>query len=301
MAVPPPFDKLTSLPGKAVNKLTAALNKLVSYLKKLIHRLLEKAGLLPNNIKCTDPRVLELKQLLVKIKATIDRVRNVLLIMTTVVTVLQIAITIASASLGATLLIPLPLPPGLAQFVNVLNTLIPNIISAVKQLSITLPIITAAVAGISIALGTVINLLGSICINETFSVDSNTLAGMTTDIDNKLKDETFSVDSNTLAGMTTDIDNKLKDIIQQYPSKFYRTINVSEQDIEQRAQLIEELVSRNHDVLSNILEAPSNVIIGNVAPKSDSGKLGDYFIDNVNQLIYGPKQTDFDWGMGLNY
>ena len=278
MAVPPPFDKLTSLPGKAVNKLTAALNKLVSYLKKLIHRLLEKAGLLPNNIKCTDPRVLELKQLLVKIKATIDRVRNVLLIMTTVVTVLQIAITIASASLGATLLIPLPLPPGLAQFVNVLNTLIPNIISAVKQLSITLPIITAAVAGISIALGTVINLLGSICINETFSVDSN-----------------------TLAGMTTDIDNKLKDIIQQYPSKFYRTINVSEQDIEQRAQLIEELVSRNHDVLSNILEAPSNVIIGNVAPKSDSGKLGDYFIDNVNQLIYGPKQTDFDWGMGLNY
>ena len=278
MAVPPPFDKLTSLPGKAVNKLTAALNKLVSYLKKLIHRLLEKAGLLPNNIKCTDPRVLELKQLLVKIKATIDRVRNVLLIMTTVVTVLQIAITIASASLGATLLIPLPLPPGLAQFVNVLNTLIPNIISVVKQLSITLPIITAVVAGISIALGTVINLLGSICVNETFSVDSN-----------------------TLAGMTTDIDNKLKDIIQQYPSKFYRTINVSEQDIEQRAQLIEELVSRNHDVLSNILEAPSNVIIGNVAPKSDSGKLGDYFIDNVNQLIYGPKQTDFDWGMGLNY
>ena len=278
MAVPPPFDKLTSLPGKAVNKLTAALNKLVSYLKKLIHRLLEKAGLLPNNIKCTAPRVLELKQLLVKIKATIDRVRNVLLIMTTVVTVLQIAITIASASLGATLLIPVPLSPGLAQFVNVLNTLIPNIISAVKQLSITLPIITAVVAGISIALGTVINLLGSICINETFSVDSN-----------------------TLAGMTTDIDNKLKDIIQQYPSKFYRTINVSEQDIEQRAQLIEELVSRNHDVLSNILEAPSNVIIGNVAPKSDSGKLGDYFIDNVNQLIYGPKQTDFDWGMGLNY
>ena len=278
MAVPPPFDKLTSLPGKAVNKLTAALNKLVSYLKKLIHRLLEKSGLLPNNIKCTDPRVIELKQLLVKIKATIDRIRNVLLIMTTIVTVLQIAITIASASLGATLLIPVPLSPGLAQFVNVLNTLIPNIISAVKQLSITLPIITAAVAGISIALGTVINLLGSICINETFSVDSN-----------------------TLAGMTTDIDNKLKDIIQQYPSKFYRTINVSEQDIEQRAQLIEELVSRNHDVLSNILEAPSNVIIGNVAPKSDSGKLGDYFIDNVNQLIYGPKQTDFDWGMGLNY
>ena len=278
MAVPPPFDKLTSLPGKAVNKLTAALNKLASYLKKLIHRLLEKSGLLPNNIKCTDPRVIELKQLLVKIKATIDRIRNVLLIMTTIVTVLQIAITIASASLGATLLIPVPLSPGLAQFVNVLNTLIPNIISAVKQLSITLPIITAVVAGISIALGTVINLLGSICINETFSVDSN-----------------------TLAGMTTDIDNKLKDIIQQYPSKFYRTINVSEQDIEQRAQLIEELVSRNHDVLSNILEAPSNVIIGNVAPKSDSGKLGDYFIDNVNQLIYGPKQTDFDWGMGLNY
>ena len=278
MAVPPPFDKLTSLPGKAVNKLTAALNKLVSYLKKLIHRLLEKSGLLPNNIKCTDPRVIELKQLLVKIKATIDRIRNVLLIMTTIVTVLQIAITIASASLGATLLIPVPLSPGLAQFVSVLNTLITNIISVVKQLSITLPIITAAVAGISIALGTVINLLGSICINETFSVDSN-----------------------TLAGMTTDIDNKLKDIIQQYPSKFYRTINVSEQDIEQRAQLIEELVSRNHDVLSNILEAPSNVIIGNVAPKSDSGKLGDYFIDNVNQLIYGPKQTDFDWGMGLNY
>jgi len=278
MAVPPPFDRLTVLPGKAVNKVTAALNKLINYLKKLINRLREKAGLISSNTKCNDPKIAELKQLLEKIKSVIDRVRNVLVVATTIVTVLQVSITIASTSLNASLLIPIPTPPSAAQVVNVLNTLITNIISVVKQLSITLPIITAAVAGISFALGPVINLIGSICTNETFSADSN-----------------------TIEGIADDLDTKLKDIIQQYPSKFYQTVNVSDQDITQRAQLIDELISRNQDVLTNLLEAPSKVILGSTTPNPTAGKIGDYFIDEVNQLIYGPKQNDLIWGMGVNY
>lgn len=278
MAVPPPYDRLTVLPGKAVNKLTSALNKLINYLKKLVNRLREKASLISSNTKCNDPRITELKQLLEKIKSVIDRVRNVLLVATTIITVLRISITIASTSLNASLLIPVPTPPAAAQVVNVLNTLITNIISVVKQLSITLPIITLAVAGISFALGPVINLIGSVCTNETFSVDSD-----------------------TIESIVDDLEIKLKDIIQQYPSKFYQTVNVSEQDIDQRNRLIEELISRNQDVLTNLLEAPSKVILGSTTPNPSAGKIGDYFIDEVNQLIYGPKQNDLIWGTGVNY
>jgi len=278
MAVPPPYDRLTVLPGKAVNKLSSALNKLINYLKKLINNLREKAGLIPSNTKCNDPKITEIKQLLEKIKTVIDKVRNTLLVASTIVSVLQVSITVASSSLNAALLIPVPSPPAAAQVVNVLNTLISNIISAVKQLSITLPIITAAVVGISFALGPIINLVGSICTNETFTVEPE-----------------------TVDGVASDLDSKLKNIIQQYPSKFYQTINVSEQDIDQRNRLIEELISRNQDILTNLLEAPSKVILGSNIPKSDLGKIGDYFIDQSNQLIYGPKQSDLMWGTGINY
>jgi hypothetical protein len=36
-------------------------------------------------------------------------------------------------------------------------------------------------------------------------------------------------------------------------------------------------------------------------PDDSIGKSGDYFIDNINNIIYGPKTSDFEWPEGVNY
>jgi hypothetical protein len=274
MAVPPPFDRLSSLPTKAVNKLSAALNKLIAYLKRQLNKLLEKANALPGKIKCDDPRVTELKQLLQKIKSIIDRIRNILLILTTVVGIITVAATIGTTILNIQLALPLPSPPAVIQTVNVQNTLITNVISALKQIGITLAIVTGALTLVSLAVGPVINLLSKICSNEEFVVDSIT-------------------EQSLLADVRAQID--------EYPSKFYRTVNVSEQDIDNREDLITELLNQQRNILTDLLEAPSNVIISNDLPQSEQGKQGDYFIDTLRQIIYGPKLTDSEWGTGVNY
>jgi hypothetical protein len=274
MAVPPPFDRLSSLPGKAVNKLSAALNKLIAYLKRQLNKLLEKANLIPGKIKCDDPRITELKQLLAKIKSIIDRIRNVLLILTTVVSIITVAATIATTVLNIQLALPVPAPPSGIQLVNVQNTLITNVISALKQISITLGIVTGALTLVSLSIGPVINLISSICTNETFQVDSVT-------------------EQSLLADVRAQLD--------EYPSRFYRTVNVSQEDLDNRDELISNLLDQQRNVLTDLLEAPSNVIVSEQIPVPTQGKQGDYFIDTLRQLIYGPKISDSEWGMGVNY
>jgi hypothetical protein len=274
MAVPPPFDRLSSLPGKAVNKLSAALNKLIAYLKRQLNKLLEKASLIPGKIKCDDPRIVELKQLLAKIKTIVDRIRNVLLILTTIVSVITVAATIATTILNVQLALPVPTPPAGIQLVNVQNTLITNVISALKQISITLGIVTGVLTLVSVSIGPVINLLSGICTSETFVVDSTT-------------------EQSLLADVRAQLD--------EYPSKFYRTVNVSQEDLDNRDELISNLIEQQRVVLTDLLEAPSNVIVSNQNPNSQQGKQGDYFIDTLRQIIYGPKITDSEWGMGVNY
>lgn len=279
MAVAPPYDQLTKLPALATDKLNVALAKLIDFLKKIADKIKEKVGALSGNIKCSDPRIIEIKQLLEKFKQTVDRIRNVLVIITTVVVILNVAINIASASLQGSLVIPLPATPILAQAVSVLNVLIANIIAAVKQLSVFLPIVTGAIAGVSAGLGSAINKLGSICTKDTFDVNTVVAENMLKDIDSKIK--------SNLDFTST--------------SKFYQTLNVSQEDIDNRSELIEELLERNKSIITNLLEAPSKVILGDSMPTSEQGKLGDYFIIETTRTIYGPKLSDSEWGTAINY
>jgi hypothetical protein len=279
MAVAPPYDQLTKLPALATDKLNVALAKLINFLKKIADKIKEKVGALSGNIKCSDPRIIEIKQLLEKFKQTVDRIRNVLVIITTVVVILNVAINIASASLQGSLVIPLPATPILAQAVSVLNVLIANIIAAVKQLSVFLPIVTGAIAGVSAGLGSAINKLGSICTKDTFDVNTVVAENMLKDIDSKIK--------SNLDFTST--------------SKFYQTLNVSQEDIDNRSELIEELLERNKSIITNLLEAPSKVILGDSMPTSEQGKLGDYFIIETTRTIYGPKLSDSEWGTAINY
>ena len=79
-----------------------------------------------------------------------------------------------------------------------------------------------------------------------------------------------------------------------YQEHFYQDLNVSDEDISNRLQLIEELVEQQRDLLLSIKEAPSQVINQAGVPNNSIGDIGDYYIDSTTNSIYGPK-TDSGW------
>jgi len=87
------------------------------------------------------------------------------------------------------------------------------------------------------------------------------------------------------------------DLIQ---SEFYRDVNVSESDLQDRTQKIEQLLEQQRSLLENLIEAPSTVYKQNGNPSVDLGKPGDYYINTQTKLIYGPKINDTNWGDPVN-
>ena len=275
MAVAFPFDQLTSKPGAAINKLQTALNKVIAKLNQKVAEIISKAGALSKNILCNDPRVNELKQILQQIQRYITQIQNILRILNIVVPILAVAAQIAAVLINGQLANPVPSPPVVGQTLAVQNELVANIAKALTQASVIITITNGAVTVASTLLGPVINKLSSICNTETFEVNQNTQDAL--DIDTEFV-------------TTTD-------------SEFYRTVNVSQQDINLREDLITQLQEQQRSLLTDLLEAPSKVIIGTGVqpPDLDRGKAGDYFINQTTKTIYGPKISDTEWPQGINY
>ena len=275
MAVAFPFDQLTSKPAAAINKLQTALNKVIAKLNQKVSEAIGKAGSLAKNILCDDPRVKDLKQILKQIQQYITQIQNILRILNIVIPILAVAAQIASVLINGQLANPVPSPPVVGQTVAVQNELVANIAKALTQASVIVTAVNAAVTVAATLIGPVINKLSSICNTETFEVNQTTQN---------------SLDNNTEFVITSD-------------SEFYRTINVSQEDIDLREDLIVQLQEQQRSLLTDLLEAPSRVIIGSGTqpPDADRGKTGDYFINQTTRTIYGPKVSDTEWPTGINY
>lgn len=288
MAVAFPFDQLTNKPGAAINKLQTALNKVVAKLNQKVAQAVNKSSVLPkNNISCNDPRITEIKQLLQQIQRYVAQIQNILRILNIVIPILTVAAQIAAVLINGQLANPIPSPPIVGQTLAVQNELVANIAKALTQASIILAVINGAVALASGLLATVINTLSSICNAETFEVNQDT------------KNAIDSINTENTKNTNIDFDINNLDNIN---SEFYQLINVSQQDIDLRQELIIQLQQDQRSLL-DLLEAPSNVIIGinDQQPDSDQGKQGDYFINQNTRIIYGPKISDTEWPRGINY
>lgn len=273
MAVAFPFDQITSKPGAAINKLQTALNKVIAKLNQKVAEAISKTNVLPKTISCNDPRIKEIKKILEQIQRYITQIQNILRILNIIVPILTVAAQIASVLINAQLANPIPSPPAVGQAVAVQNELVANIAKALTQASIILGIANGAVAISSGLLGNVINTLSAICNTETFEVSQDT--------------------QNAIDSINNEVANSTE-------SQFYQLINVSQQDIDLREDLIIQLQQDQRSLL-DLLEAPSQVIIGTGIPDSDRGKAGDYFIDQTARIIYGPKISDTEWPSGINY
>ena len=281
MAIVPPLDEIPKLAGKLTNQLVELglkeADKLVDQSLKVVQDSIQ----IPVKCKCDDPRIKKLKRDLESIQQQIARVQQTIpkvqQVVNTTKTVINVAQGIKTAITAAQLSNPVTAPLFIAQQLQAIqDATIANALTCIDQLATYPP--------------TLINKLPPVVmppIQEALQKLSSACNGDVPVITMPSIDDDDPVNINTYNDL--------------FPSDFYRDINVSEQDLLDRATTIQTLITRQLDVLSNLREAPSTVFQQTGRPTSDIGKLGDYYIDTENLIFYGPKLSDTEWPMGINY
>jgi division protein CdvB (Snf7/Vps24/ESCRT-III family) len=280
MAIVPPLDEIPKLAGKLTNQLVELGLKETDKLIDKSLQVVQDSIQIPVKCKCDDPKIKKLKQDLQTIQQQISRVQQTIPKIQQVVnatkTVVSIAQSVKTAITVAQLSNPVTAPLFIAQQLQAIqDATITNALTCIEQLQeypttlidklppLVMPPIQEALQKIS-----------SVCNGETPDITMLSNSGSVADI------------------------NTYNDL---YPSEFYREINVSEQDLLDRATTIQTLITRQLDVLSNLQEAPSMVFQQQGKPANNVGKLGDYYVDTQNLIFYGPKLSDTEWPPGINY
>jgi len=81
-------------------------------------------------------------------------------------------------------------------------------------------------------------------------------------------------------------------------TEFYTEQNVSDSDLDLRSDTIQTLIEQQKNLITSLLEAPSQVYKQTGVPSNNLGKAGDYYVDLTTNKIYGPK-TDI-WPSAVN-
>ena len=293
MAIPPPLDKITTLPALGVDVIQQQFNLLIDSILDKTKTVITDSIKLPAGTKCDDPRVRKMKSDLIDVKDGIQKIQEnipkIAAAAVAVKTIVTTAVAIKSA-ISVAQLSNLATAPGFIAatatqlqdelIVNAKAALVPLTSIAVQQLSkfeTLVPPLIAAIAKLNsggcddgeLTIPTLVDDMrdGADGINGTNGIDGDGIDGID------------GVDG-------------YNDLL---PSEFYREVNVSESDIDQRSDVIQQLVEQQQNLLASILEAPSQVYRQQGSPPAELGKIGDYYVDTENNIAYGPKQSNTNW------
>jgi hypothetical protein len=280
-ALTPPFDIVPKLPGKGVNLIVKQLDQQTNRLVESVNKTVQDSIKLPRGCSCDDPNVKKIKDDLAKIQQQITKVQQTIpdisKTIKTVQTLVKTASAVKSAITVAQLLNPVTAPLFIAQQLTAIqDATIANAIASLEQFKTIPDSITSKLATIVPPLINAIQRISETCNGDLDGLENLQLPKSVID----------------------DIDGDYNDLID---SDFYNELNVSDDDLQQRSDTIESLVAQQQSLLTSLLEAPSRVYQENGAPKSNLGKLGDYYIDIQNRMMYGPKLDAQSWGTGINY
>jgi prefoldin subunit 5 len=266
----------TQIPSQIVIKLIPIISKQFNIVADTAEKSLRDCINLPNNIQCNDPAVKQIKDQLQSLQNSIQQLSSILNSASNITSAIQMVAGIAATLKVVQLAIPSApgVPSGpIAELIAICGALIANSKSAVNCLNSLIDNIKIQFARINSLIATVINTLSSICHDETFEVSA--------DVNDLIVNQTST------------------NLSDQYPSEFYTDINVSDDDINNRLILINDLVQQQLDVVSNLIEAPTKILTGATTPIFEQGDLNDYYVNYALNQMYGPK-TESGWGQPVN-
>ena len=273
-AIVPPLDRIPKLPAKAVDLTIKQIDTQTDKLLEQVTKTVQDSIKLPVNIKCDDPRIKKIKKQLTDIQKQLTTVQeNIPKIQKTVDTVKQvvdIALGIKTAISIAQLSNPVTAPVFIAQQLTAIqDATIVNAIESLNQFATVPASLTSKLQTLVPPLMSAISKVSAVCNG---------------DVDN------LEIPSSLLPDTNTDTD--YNDLVA---TEFYNKKNVSQSDLDDRSDSIEQLLRQQRDLLTSLIEAPSKVYQNSGAPANDLGKVGDYYIDLDTQTIYGPKASLTQW------
>jgi septation ring formation regulator EzrA len=283
-AIVPPLDFIPKLPGKAVAQVIKQLDTQTDRLLEQVNKTVQDSVKLPVNIKCDDPRIKKVKQQLSDIQTQITKVtEQIPKIQSTIETVKQI-VTIAQGIKTAISIAQLSNPVTAPVFIAAQLTAIQDatIVNALESLNQFATIPASLTSKLSTIVPPLTNAL--LKVSNSCGDDDDTNFELPSD----LIDE--SLDANNGFGEFNDL----------VPTEFYNEDNVSESDLQDRSNSIQELLTQQRNLLTSLQEAPSKVYQQPGIPAGQVGKIGDYYIDIQSSKIYGPKPSLTEWGQPVN-
>jgi hypothetical protein len=287
-AIVPPLDFIPKLPGKAVSEIMKQLDKQTDILAKQVAKTVEASVKLPSSAQCDDPRVKKIKEQLTEIQGQISKVQDQIpRIQSTIETVKQVVAVAQGIKTAITIgQLSVPLTAGVFianQLTAIQDATIVNAIESLNQFATIPATLTSKLETIVPPLTNAINKVSATCgeTNSDFELPNNLLS------DDQLPNNLLS-------------DDQLADYNDLVATKFYTEDNVSESDLQDRSDSIEQLLTQQRNLLTSLQEAPSKVYQAAGVPAGDVGKIGDYYIDLQTSKIYGPKPSLTNWGQPVN-
>jgi len=274
-----PINQIATPPVLIAARLLPLLNKYIGTLQQLgaveLPNLLEN---IPTNVTCDDADVRELRNKLEALLNFLEKINDLIAVLSTVVDVLKILARVGQAlAVGATLITP---TNGAAQSIGESN-------AQLAQNSLTVANILLSIFDRLLALFPTI--LKSASETQRF------LNNLCNESDDRVNDFLNNLSGNDTIDVTLVTPPTAQEILDQYPSTFYTELNVSDEDLNARYQEIVELIDGGFDVINNLVELPTNVLTGQGAPIDTLGTAGDFYIDTQTNQLFGPKPTNGSW------
>lgn len=269
-SIVPPLDFIPTLPGKAASALMQQIDQQTDLLVQTVNDTIQESTKLPSNVQCNDPRVEKVKSNLTQIQKQVNELQqNIPKIQQTVdniKTAVQTAQAIKAIITVAQLSNPITAPLFIAQqAMAIQDALIVNSLGALQTFSTVPTSLTSKLQTVVPVIAEALKNLNSVC-NSNNGLDTPGL---------------------------DDID--FNDLVD---TEFYTEQNVSDSDLQFRSDTIEQLVKQQKDLITSLLEAPSQVYKESGIPSDTLGKAGDYYVDTSTNKIYGPKTNV--WGTPVN-
>lgn len=313
MPITPPLDRIPAIPSKLVGIINKQLSVQLNTLTDSVSKTLQASIKIPKGAKCNDPEIQRIKNLLDSLSKQIQDLNKLIPVINQVNTVVKTAATVAQAIKAAQLLNPITGPAALAaELLLVQNMTILNAVQASSQLETIPNQLQSTLKGISVDIAQSLLNFSNVCNNESFQFAE--VVGAELD---KLRDSSGkwrlisgTGEGGTPAGSPPNLESPYTDSFGStwiwidnsgLESEFYQTKNVQQEDIDERNDLIQQLIETQTDLLTSLQEAPSQVYNQSGTPDPELGKPGDYYVDTENKIIYGPKVSRTEWPQGVNY
>lgn len=255
---------------------------------------------------CNDIELQNIADQITQLKRRLDKFLNQLNKINTIVPVLQ-TISVAANGISTALTIAAtPFAPGGAvKALQIISLVSVNAASVAKLISSILSQIALQLNSSIDMLNTAISAVNSACPSNNLrsypsaNIAVNDISSDGNDTSNSSDIGTGNGNGNGIGtgnGTGTGIGNGISNINDFIPdSIFYRDVNVSDDDLNDRIDTYISVLSRQANALNSIKEAPSNIVTGNQNPNANDGNIGDYFINNMTGQIFGPKSPDGQW------